>query len=118
MVTRSSGGPETVALHRVTADWTEGADDADGNEGAGTAATSGATWLFRDYNTTAWMTAGGDFDAGVVSSAAVAGNVGSEVVLSDLHVDVQRFLANPTTSFGWLLKHQSEATVSTAKRWV
>ena len=95
---------ETVGLHRVTADWGEGSLDAPGAEGAGTDAAGGdATWLNTFFDMTRWATAGGDFLE--TESAAVA--VGSEATYtwdsSGMAADVQAWLHNPSSNFGWVL---------------
>lgn len=71
-VTQTSSGPANVTLHRVREAWIEGSDNADGAEGAGTTATSGATWLFAGFPGLLWSARGGVFDA-TPSSGAVAG---------------------------------------------
>jgi len=53
----TGGNPgDTLALHRVTSDWTEA-----------------ATWSTTDGSTTAWTTAGGDVVAEAVASATLTG---------------------------------------------
>ena len=108
---------ETVGLHRVTADWGEGSSDASGAEGAGTDAAGGdATWLNTFFDMTRWATAGGDFLE--TESAAVA--VGSEATYtwdsSGMAADVQAWLHNPSSNFGWVLLG-NEGTEGTAKRF-
>ncbi|MFB3132885.1 MAG: hypothetical protein ACE10K_10235 [Rhodothermales bacterium] len=65
---------DAVALHRVLADWGEGASDAPDNEGAGTAAaTDDATWIHTFFDTGLWQNPGGDFDSTASASVLVGG---------------------------------------------
>ena len=60
----SSPSPLATTLHRVLADWSEGGSIAPGNGGSGAVAQAGdTTWLHRNYPSTLWAQAGGDFDA-------------------------------------------------------
>lgn len=114
-VNRSNSGSASVQLHRVTSSWTEGSDVAAGNGGAGVNASSGATWLYRDFPNTQWAAAGGDFSSSF-SAQAQAGDAGTEVLFTDLQNDVQDMVTRPSANFGWLLKHTSETTAGSAKR--
>ena len=113
MVDRNGTGssPADLALlHRLTADWGEGSADA-GTGGGGTQASpDDATWAYRFYGSPPavpridWTSAGGDFVAtasgqtalsslGMISFASTAGLVG----------DVQRWLDDPFSNFGWIM---------------
>ena len=72
---RSPDDPDrTHTLHRVTADWGEGASNAEDAEGFGIAAEPGdATWLHRFFSTQFWSTPGGDFAAAASASLSVGG---------------------------------------------
>jgi hypothetical protein len=84
-------------LHRVTSGWTEGTDNAEGDrEGSGTAASSGATWLFRDFPDTTWSTAGGDF-AAEASSTSMAGQCRDGISLAKPTFKVALLLCPPST---------------------
>ena len=107
----------TVELHKLLADWGEGTSDASGQEGQGIAATTNdATWRHRFYNTIFWTTPGGDF-SGTVSASQSVGAPGLYVWSSTQMVaDVQSWLNNPATNFGWLLLG-NEAVNDTTKRF-
>lgn len=95
----------TVRLFRLEADWGEGSSDASGQEGGGTAATTGdATWNHRFFDNMTWNNRGGDF-ANSESAQFVAGSFGAYVVESTaaLVADVQDWLDNPGGNFGWIL---------------
>jgi len=110
-------GPQDVALHRSLADWGEGASDAPGQEGAGTAAAMGdATWLHTFYDTDFWATAGGDY-AAVPSATTSVADVGYYSWTSaDMVADVQEWLDTPDENYGWFLVG-NELTLATAKRF-
>ncbi len=110
-------GPRPGSLHRLLADWGEGASNAGAPGGTGIHAEAGdATWLHRFYDSDLWSSPGGDHDA--ASSASIA------VGVSGLHTwtsaqmaeDVQRWLDDPAASFGWVLIGD-ESEMQTAKRY-
>lgn len=109
--------PRTVELHKLLGDWGEGTSDAGGEEGGGAPATpNDATWRHRFFDTIFWTNQGGDFSATVSASQSVGG-VGQYMWSSTQMVaDVQSWLDNPASNFGWLvLGDESEFT--TAKRF-
>jgi spore coat protein A len=112
-----SGTARAVELHRLLADWGEGTSQASGQEGMGAPATTNdATWRHRFYNTIFWTTEGGDF-SGTVSASQSVGPLGSYTWTStQLVADVQSWLDNPATNFGWLVLGD-ESTSATAKRF-
>lgn len=109
-----------IELHKLLADWGEGASDAPGQEGKGAQATtnpSDATWRYRFYNTVLWAAFGGDFSGTVSASQSVGAN-GSYTwgSTSQMVADVQSWLNNPSANFGWLVKGD-ESTSPTTKRF-
>lgn len=104
-----------ITLHRVLADWGEGASMATG--GAGAVATDGdATWVHAFYPTWRWSTAGGEFDPRISASLVVAG-VGTYAWSgARLTMDVQSWLAQPGTNHGWLVLGE-ETGLNTARRF-
>jgi hypothetical protein len=111
-------GSENVSLHRATADWGEGTSIAPGEGGAGAPATTGdATWTRRFFNTIPWSIPGGDFSPTASATRSVGGN-GSYTWASTpaLVSDVQGWLNNPSTNFGWVVIG-NEAAARTAKRF-
>lgn len=108
---RSLASSDTIALHQVLASWGEGTSKAPGEEGTGTAATDGdATWLHRMFDNSQWSQAGGDFEVAASASTLVDG-IGDHVWSSAQMVeDVQDWLGNPATQFGWLLKGNESAS--------
>jgi hypothetical protein len=110
-------GVETVELHKLLADWGEGTSHAPMGEGDGAPATpNDATWRHRFFDTIFWTTEGGDFSATVSASQSVGG-VGQYMWSSaQMAGDVQEWLDNPATNFGWLVLGD-ESTIATAKRF-
>jgi hypothetical protein len=107
----------TTELHRLLADWGEGTSDAPGEEGEGAPATTNdATWRHRFFDTVFWAMQGGDFSATVSASQSV-GPVGQYTWSSaQMVADVQSWLDNPGSNFGWLVLGD-ESTLGTAKRF-
>lgn len=116
-MSRTIAGDQPIELRRVLADWGEGDSQAGGEEGGGAPAGMGdATWLHTFYDSQFWTTAGGDF-ASVASAVTTVGAVGSYEWSSDQMLDdVEGWLDNPATNFGWLLLG-NEAASTTAKRF-
>jgi hypothetical protein len=108
---------QNVELHKMLADWGEGTSLAPGEEGTGAPATTNdATWRHRFFDTIFWATEGGDFSA-TVSATQSVGAVGVYTWSSPPMIgDVQSWLNNPATNFGWLVLGD-ESEILTAKRF-
>jgi hypothetical protein len=111
------GTARTVELHKLLADWGEGTSIAPGEEGIGAPATTNdATWRHRFFDTIFWATEGGDFSATVSASQSVGG-VGQYMWSSaQMVADVQSWLDNPASNFGWIVLGD-ESTIATARRF-
>jgi len=107
----------TIELHKLLADWGEGTSHAPGEEGDGAPATTNdATWRHRFFDTIFWAMQGGDFSATVSASQSV-GPVGQYTWSSaQMVADVQSWLDNPSSTFGWLVLGD-ESTNATSKRF-
>ncbi len=115
-VSRTTAGPQRVMLHRVLAEWGEGASVADG--GGGSAAAEGnATWLHRFYDDQAWANPGGDFATTADAEQQVDG-VGFYTWGStpEMVAAVQDWLDNPAARFGWMVVG-AESESRTSKRF-
>src|SRR2546429_6392219 len=110
-------GALTVELHKLLADWGEGTSHAPMGEGDGAPATpNDATWRHRFFDTIFWAMQGGDFSA-TVSASQVVGSVGQYTWSSaQMVADVQSWLDNPSSNFGWLVLGD-ESTNATSKRF-
>ena len=117
-MSRTQAEEETVQLHRLLADWGEGASDAASNEGGGTGAGSGdATWIHTQFDSETWQSPGGDFSATASADNTVGGAGRYTWDSTDAMVaDVQVWLDDPSTNFGWLLLG-NEGETRTTKRF-
>lgn len=107
-----------ATVHRVVADWGEGASVAPGAGGAGTSAvTPDATWLHREFDSVFWANPGGDFEAVPSASTPVGSAVGPVVFSSSaaLVADVQAWVDAPSQNFGWMIRG-NEASEQNARR--
>src|SRR6266480_2364956 len=110
-------GALTVELHKLLADWGEGTSHAPMGEGDGAPATpNDATWRHRFFDSVFWTTQGGDFSATVSASQSVAGIGQYTWSSTQMIADVQSWLDNPGSNFGWLVLGD-ETGGATAKRF-
>ena len=109
--------PRIVELHKLLADWGEGTSHAPGEEGDGAPATTNdATWRHRFFDTIFWAMQGGDFSPTVSASQSV-GPVGPYTWNSaQMVADVQSWVNNPASNFGWLVLGD-ESAAGTTKRF-
>ena len=111
-------GRQTITLHTILADWGEGTSDAPVNVGRGVDATPGdATWVHRFFESDLWSAIGGDFSQTESARASVR-NSGSYTWGSSAPMvsDVQGWLDDPATDFGWLLRGNEQES-PTKKRF-
>src|SRR5437899_9060299 len=110
-------GAVTVELHKLLADWGEGTSHAPMGEGDGAPATpNDATWRHRFFDSVFWTTQGADFSATVSASQSVGGIGQYTWSSAQMVADVQAWLDNPTSNFGWLVLGD-ESTIAVAKRF-
>ncbi|MCH8247677.1 MAG: T9SS type A sorting domain-containing protein [Bacteroidetes bacterium] len=117
-LSKTSSGTKRISVHRILTDWGEGASDAAGTEGAGTAAQiRDATWLHTFFDTSTWQNAGGDFRPIESASTLVAAD-GTYTWGSTpgLIADVRHWVDTPQEDFGWLLLGEEEE-LQTTKRF-
>ena len=95
--------PSAVTLHRVLADWGEGASFSAGGKGA-PAELGDATWLHTFYDVQYWVQEGGQFIPHAGASEVVEGT-GFYTWQSTVHLvnDVRLWLHAPQQNFGWLV---------------
>jgi hypothetical protein len=116
VVKQHSAAPAaTFDLHRVSESWNQGTGD--GNTGI-EANLGEATWTSRSHSVTIWTTPGGAFNS-TVSSSVLVSSVGDHTFGSTANMvaDVQSWVINANSNFGWLLKNRTESTLLTARRW-
>ncbi|MFZ1322365.1 MAG: DNRLRE domain-containing protein [Ignavibacteria bacterium] len=116
-MSKTISGFEDAELRKVEKDWGAGNSDAPGEEGYGTQADDyDATWQHNFYNTDFWTNDGGDFSSDP-SAIEPVGGVGFYTWDSSAMIqDVQNWLDNPESNFGWALVG-NERDLGTAKRF-
>lgn len=101
-LTESNAASREYRLHRVLADWGEGASSSTG--GAGAPAEAGdATWVHRFYDTDFWLHNGGQFEGEPSARLIVAGPGIYRFEGPELARDVGLWAAHPELNFGWVL---------------
>jgi len=101
--------PSAVSLHRVLADWGEGASFSNG--GSGAAAEPGdVTWMHTFYDYDYWVQQGGLF----IPKASATEEVGGKNFYtwqSTVHLvnNVRLWLRDPGRNFGWLVMGDEDA---------
>ena len=111
---------DTIELHALSRDWGEGTVPGpfDGAQG-GAAMPGDATWSHSFLDRTTWDTPGGDFAETVSTSLSVGPASGLKTFPStpELVADVQDWVDDPATNFGWILIG-NESTPGSIKLWV
>jgi len=119
-LTKSRAGDQEISIHRVTSDWGEGNSNAGSvKDGDGAPAdTNDATWFHSFYDTVQWQKSGGDYEALASASSIVKDATGPYTwgSTSQLVMDVQNWLDEPSGNFGWLVLG-NESAAKTAKRF-
>jgi len=111
----SASGADSFELHRVSAAWGEGTSTGTGSGALPT--TGDATWNFRQFNTLTW-TPGGSF--GATSGTTIIDTADTRYTFASqtgLLADVQSWVNNPSSNFGWLLKIANESNPSNAREF-
>jgi hypothetical protein len=130
VLNRAAAGESTnrqIELHPLLANWGEGiAGMGSGTGGAGEGFPTdpdgtAATWSHAFYDRTAWMMPGGDFAATASASTIVGTAPGpytwsSTMPTDPIVADVQGWLNNPSSNFGWLVLGD-ESVPATAQRF-
>ncbi len=119
-VSRTPAGAQDtqMSLHKLLKDWGEGTSHAMNEEGQGIASTRrDATWQHTFWDTQDWDMLGGDF-VPELSATAPVGSVGTTSTWSSdgLIADVQSWIDDPSSNFGWILVGD-EASNGTARRF-
>ena len=96
----------SFSLHKMLANWGEGSANAGSQEGDGSpASATDATWLKPFFGQAGlWTTPGGDFSGAGSASLGVNASAAYTWNSPGLAADVNAWLANPDTNFGWVLK--------------
>jgi hypothetical protein len=99
----SNAASRRIGLHRLLAEWGEGASFASGG-GGDLSAPADATWIHTFYDDEFWVRPGGHFVARASASREVAASgfytwEGTRKMVAD----VRQWLAAPHRNFGWIL---------------
>src|SRR5262249_4622946 len=120
---RTTNAMQNIELHRALMDWGEGTSDASragcgmGGEGCGIQATTNdVTWFYRFFSAQRWTTPGGDFVATASASTSVGGVGSYQWRGPGVVADVQQWVNNPATAFGWILTG-NETRTNTSKQF-
>jgi len=111
----SNASTETVAVHRLLAEWGESTSSLGGGQGA-PSESGDATWIHTFYEDGFWAQPGGDFLASSASAAVSGSGFYTWGATAGMIGDVQRWLDDPAGNHGWLLRG-NEAAPSTAKKF-
>jgi hypothetical protein len=121
VVDRSGGNSGNIeyTLHALLKDWGEG--DRVGGSGGGQgapAAPGDATWLSNFHQMELWENPGGDFDP----EPSAIGTAEQERTFAvwtgpGMVADVQRWVDDPSTNFGWILISTEEGASQRVKRF-
>jgi uncharacterized repeat protein (TIGR01451 family) len=114
-------GADNIILHQALMSWGEGSSNAalagKGSEGIGIQATTNdVTWFYTFFPTQKWTTPGGDFVAAPSASTSVNGAGSYQWTGPGLIADVQQWVNNAATNFGWILTG-NETSAPTAKQF-
>ena len=106
-----SAVPNDYSIHVLSVEWGEGASTGGG---LGTAAIApDATWTDAMFGTDTWGVPGGDFVALSSATTTLPDVVGDASWSSvGMVTDVQNWLSNPSTNFGWILIGDEAGTCS------
>ena len=115
-VNKATGTVSDFSLYRLLQNWGEGASDAGEPGGQGVPAQAGdATWNAAFFPGTLWSTPGGNFLPSISATTSVGFEGSYTWTSGQMVANVQGWLAQPSTNFGWLLKDAE--TVTSAKRF-
>ncbi len=122
VVARSGGnfGDIAYGLHHLQRAWGEGEAVIPNDPGGlgASAAPGDATWGDAFFNQESWTTPGGDFEA-TASATANAGQQGATAIWEGpgLTADVQAWVVNPASNFGWAIITPDEGIIQRVKKF-
>ncbi len=119
VVASGAQAPTTMHAHRVLAPWGEGSSYAlTGGGGQGAPSTTGdATWVHSSWPNVTWSLPGGDFAAPASLAASLPVTGAATGFANGLGAaDVQAWVDQPATNFGWLLKAEVETLQASRAR--
>jgi hypothetical protein len=102
----STPTPHNFTLHKSLSNWGEGTSN--GNGAGAIATTNDATWQNTFYPSLNWTTNGGDFVNTASATAVGILNEFTEWSSADMVNDVNAWISNSSTNFGWIIKGQED----------
>jgi len=117
-MSRALVGTSPQMAWRVLAPWGEGTSHALGEEGMGAPATLGdVTWFYAIYPSVEWSNQGGDV-VFAESATTMVTDIGyyswSGIGIVN---DVQRWVDDPFSNYGWMIFGDETAEKKSARRW-
>jgi hypothetical protein len=109
-------GAQSMALHRVSANWGEGLSNAGfSHDGGGAPSRPGdATWVHRFFPDSLWSTTGGDFERTADAATVISGASGTWESAA-MVTRVQQWLDQPATNFGWIVIGNEDESTTTKR---
>ena len=109
---------DNVSLYKLITDWGEGTSNASasGDGGGAPATINDATWPNNFFPASNWITPGGDYTATASAGTSISGSGFYTWSTAGMIADVQNWLNNSATNFGWILLC-NETTPATARRF-
>ena len=101
-LTESNAAPREYRLHRVLADWGEGASTSAGGGGA-PAQPGDATWVHTFHDRDFWLHNGGQFEGEPSARLVVAGPGTYRFLSPQLARDLALWATRPELNYGWIL---------------
>jgi len=103
-LSKGNNAVSEVSVHKLLDDWGEGISYATGGKGA-PAEPGDATWLHTFYPDFSWVMAGGDFvpEPSAIREVGTAARSYTWESTKQLVKDVESWLENPGSNFGWIL---------------
>lgn len=107
--------PASFDVSRLLQDWGEGDKDVDPKFGGAPATAGEATWDSRFHPDVAWASPGGqagtDYASTPSATVLLSGHT-NDISSPGLLADVQVWMQNPGTNFGWIVAATGEATAT------
>lgn len=116
-MSKTNTGTKQFDLYRLTSDWSEGVTTGFSGQGGNSQPTD-VTWIHTNYPNSFWNTPGGDF----VNTISASQNVANLAFYTwgstpQMVADVQGWLDQPSTSFGWIVRGPEQTGQKSAKQF-
>ena len=105
-MSRTNTGSQTFKPHKLLADWGEGESNAgepNADDNSAASAPGDATWIHTFFDTATWAKPGGDFSDSLSANTSVDRAGSYSWSSEEMVADVQAWVEDPATNFGWIL---------------